>query len=1074
MKLIGIKENKNLQTIKHTGGRLNKSNGVNIFLAIYSALHDKDVKKDDFSLKDEKAKIEINKMKAYNKKHDFDKLLKKYKIQLLTNDDILNGELNPECKGYITKVPNERNYLPVFKKTQKGGNCPISQQMNLEDFLTQCKNENKNEQCMQQLKKQCDITCKCENTDNINQCVQKLRDCNKKEPAPVQAATTPVQPPAPAPAPESPVKAATITEQKINLCHKIIKDEAIFQNIINQLAPELLAPEQLADNNRWTKLEKLVQKYQTFFGVTENITTFKVLLKGWFQKKKGDTMEILEFARSIMTVHEIDDDNYQDAIYNHLENILPCESLLNSLLSLHFLTTGVNNMRGGTRRSARGAAEEAAAEEAAAVEAAADVAATEEAAAATAAADVAAARTWKDDWSNKDIDDLFDVPEFRGAFFEGVCLAEVNKKPNISFKKVFQSAFIVIIFSMFMALVGAYNSHYVFQQLKLTSGEAKNIGTYEQSNMISLIKKQAETMNLCFIGNEETPKKQWFAKNYPKPSYCLSPIACSKIPMTYDIEHPKTKTDLISDDLVHFRTMFELWVDVVYRNPSIEPPNNPPNKPQSIKPQTDFFNNFNQGELPLSTAYVQYINNNTISDLINGFNNFLTTPEEGSTEEGSTKLKTLNKFRKEYQQQSSATESYTLQVSEYTWSIIFDIRAGYQNIANRHLKLYSNYVPIIRDLFDMYIYENYENIERTSEEIAKANLEAAAAATKYVTDNENYQFFKLFADILYILEERTPDTHPNTQGQVKEKLERALQILTKISPQAKVMVENIMLQNQYKAYTSGLYKTIQLYGDVASTAAETVIGEITPENLKSTAQIATTQLLDISSIMVKSIHENILTTSDKITLNYIATTQLSNLVYKLFKDQLSELTKDTLLSAKVLTDVLKPLTFIANAYDKQQAGEFERILRSSMLTLHAKTTILRSKMESSVVDSYNLFKALYDLYQTKGGDNASSIMDIGIKYSKDYLKLAIEMNKLEIAMILMHLQNNFVKGFSEGTPIYHGNNIRLYDETDDKALSIFAVYHADVGIYATKLLPRITMLSALLMMDSQKALELMM
>ena len=115
MKLIGIKENKNLQTIKHTGGRLNKSNGVNIFLAIYSALHDKDLKKDDFSLKDEKAKIEINKMKAYKNKYDFDKLLKKYKIQLLTNDDILNGELNPEFKGYITKVPkyqmNEIIYL---------------------------------------------------------------------------------------------------------------------------------------------------------------------------------------------------------------------------------------------------------------------------------------------------------------------------------------------------------------------------------------------------------------------------------------------------------------------------------------------------------------------------------------------------------------------------------------------------------------------------------------------------------------------------------------------------------------------------------------------------------------------------------------------------------------------------------------------------------------------------------------------------------------------------------------------------------------------------------------------------
>ena len=281
------------------------------------------------------------------------------------------------------------------------------------------------------------------------------------------------------------------------------------------------------------------------------------------------------------------------------------------------------------------------------------------------------------------------------------------------------------------------------------------------------------------------------------------------------------------------------------------------------------------------------------------------------------------------------------------------------------------------------------------------------------------------------------------------------------------MVENIILQNQYKAYTSGLYKTIQLYGDVASTAAGEVMYDFT-NSLNPTVDIASANMLDISSIMVKSIHENILTTSDKITLNYIATTQLSNLVYKLFKDQLSALTRDSL-SAKVLTDVLKPLTFIANAYDTQQAGEFERILRSSMLTLHAKTTILRSKMESSVVDSYNLFKALYDLYQTpRDGGGASRIMDIGIKYSKDYLKLAIEMNKLEIAMILMHLQNNFVKGFAEAKPIYHGNNIRLYDETDDKALSIFAVYHEDVGIYATKLLPRITMLSALLMMDNQK------
>ena len=101
MKLIGIKENRNLQTIKHTGGgRLNKSNGVNIYFAIYCALHENDVKKDEFSLHDEKVKIEITKMKAYNKKHDFDSLLKKNKIQLLTNNDIIDGELNPKFKGY--------------------------------------------------------------------------------------------------------------------------------------------------------------------------------------------------------------------------------------------------------------------------------------------------------------------------------------------------------------------------------------------------------------------------------------------------------------------------------------------------------------------------------------------------------------------------------------------------------------------------------------------------------------------------------------------------------------------------------------------------------------------------------------------------------------------------------------------------------------------------------------------------------------------------------------------------------------------------------------------------------------
>ena len=68
-----------------------------------------------------------------------------------------------------------------------------------------------------------------------------------------------------------------------------------------------MAPELLADNNRWTKLQQLVEKYQTFFGETETKTNFITLLQEWFQKKKGDykgdTMEILEFARSIMTVH---------------------------------------------------------------------------------------------------------------------------------------------------------------------------------------------------------------------------------------------------------------------------------------------------------------------------------------------------------------------------------------------------------------------------------------------------------------------------------------------------------------------------------------------------------------------------------------------------------------------------------------------------------------------------------------------------------------------------------------------------------------------------------------------------
>jgi hypothetical protein len=225
-------------------------------------------------------------------------------------------------------------------------------------------------------------------------------------------------------------------------------------------------------------------------------------------------------------------------------------------------------------------------------------------------------------------------------------------------------------------------------------------------------------------------------------------------------------------------------------------------------------------------------------------------------------------------------------------------------------------------------------------------------------------------------------------------------------------------------------------------------------------------LNDVSTFMVKTMNENIITNDDKLSVKYAVGSRIASVIYDIFKiDEVTSLF-DSIYNLPFINQLSTIGSFVAHVYDKDTNENYVRICRSSMLMMESKIKTIRGKMNSKV-NMNQMMSLMGNIIKDtieSGTDNTvpSAIASMAWNLSNDYIKLQLEIEKLELGQIIFHLQNDIIeKTEIQITPSIFKNDIIL---TDD--IEFFTKYH-DKRIYVNKIVQRILRIMSLILMDKE-------
>ena len=379
-------------------------------------------------------------------------------------------------------------------------------------------------------------------------------------------------------------------------------------------------------------------------------------------------------------------------------------------------------------------------------------------------------------------------------------------------------------------------------------------------------------------------------------------------------------------------------------------------------------------------------------------------------------------------------------MNEYTWALILDLHYSYQNIAKQQIKIYSEYIPLTKNLLDVYK-KNLNNIDSKDSEKEIDNI---------VYNIYRLPKVKMFLDIAYILEDNESDAF--------YRINKAVDILKENlkNPENKNIIRNFQTQvDNYELYQSFMAifgkldisetVTTQLFSgfeQIKQHATEVVLDsarELMNNIIKNDLSI---YLSEMSTMMVQVVHDNILTKDDEITVKYVVSSKISRMIYSLFKES----TLANIMNAAIpnsVTDILQ--TFTATI-DKNNIVNYHRIMRASMLQIDVKVKAIREKINygTSFNKSAMLLAGMVKEYFTQStkGNNFEFLAYKALEFTQDYINLSIEINKLEIAMLILHLHNSFIANEID----MQSFKIQWPSENE-----LFNSYDKDKAVYITKI-----------------------
>lgn len=390
----------------------------------------------------------------------------------------------------------------------------------------------------------------------------------------------------------------------------------------------------------------------------------------------------------------------------------------------------------------------------------------------------------------------------------------------------------------------------------------------------------------------------------------------------------------------------------------------------------------------------------------------------------------------------------------YQQGLLFDLRMNYQDIARRQVKLYGDFKPTLYAIITEAFKENpkpgqiLETIKTQHGTLFANNPDLAIIIAilknegtdetkmKQVTDHLKKTNNRFAAEMEFLEKHKewsewlsaTTGNVVDMSGVAVNNIFRGLMAFGEGAGVLEKGVRDKILDFGMKKGVETAESVTGIFADVKSdietvknvavSATNDLANRVTPNFILS--------LGDVMKHVVTNMEKATLTSRDRDILTQVAITQLSGIMQKMFHSTqfLETLNNDV---SKMVPFYKTMSNALRSAYKNYKANTNEAYIQMSggaMQLLNAEVTIRRKRIEKWVlVSQVDIIKLLYKSAKNSK-DNllnlfGSEIIGLTQNIAKDHIQLNLEIEERELAMILLHFQNDIIRGpESKNEPSY--------------------------------------------------------
>ena len=436
-------------------------------------------------------------------------------------------------------------------------------------------------------------------------------------------------------------------------------------------------------------------------------------------------------------------------------------------------------------------------------------------------------------------------------------------------------------------------------------------------------------------------------------------------------------------------------------------------------------------------------------------------------EKKSIQFKTLDHCKTE----NTDANKIIIPLREYQQGLLFDLRMNYRNIAHRQIELYQDFKPVLTKILEI-----YGQILRDEGTAADPNkLLQIDTLKKYIKLVEQLEKdLNLHEELLSV---NIPLGHINTilnnentlgpQDKIKEIVDHLKKEIPQFNEEV-VKFENMAHYNEMiKAMSANTFSAagititkifhgieslgVGVYNIGVSTGkqASMVRNQIT-DNVAPKLMIS---MGNVYSDIVVSLNTAAPSPEDKKLFNMVAIDQLSGVMYKLVmttdfaKGFAASLKEEAVKRVPFFEPIYKTMKDIYNQQKTEINEQYIKNSRFAMQVLSTQLRIYKSKVATwKLVNNMDLVKLVYKLGVTEFQNTYpltgtlskygnKEFAKLAMSVGKDYVKALLRIEELEMALILLHFQNDFLSNSLKTTLPPDNKHI------DDSNMEILNKYH---------------------------------